>query len=351
MTAMAAGAVYLLAGGIPGSVVRIQTIPALTALAFSEWFLNAVLLTVVISLQTEQRISEIWKRDFIWQAPVSILGGIVGGGFLAFSYEGQGIFGILILLLPILSIGYSFRVYKNNMKGYVENLENLNNELQEINIDLLETLSGVIDAYDIYTYGHSRQVSTYAHAIAEKMGLSRDEQTILVKAALVHDIGKVGITDSIISKEGRLTEQEYQIIKRHSTIGAEIVGRMKGLRDLVPLIRSHHERWDGKGYPDGLTGEEIPLRARILSVADTLDVIISDRPYRSTRTFREAMEEMEKCTGTQFDPAVIKALFAVAAEKGPAFFKNSASTVDHTMPLKDKSPTIPRFLKKSMMNQ
>ena len=223
--------------------------------------------------------------------------------------------------------------------------------MYEINIDLLDTLSGVIDAYDLYTYGHSRQVATYARAIAEKMGLSPDEQTLIVKAALVHDIGKVGISDSIISKEGRLTDQEYQIIKRHTIIGAEIVGHMKGLKDLVPLIRSHHEHWDGKGYPDGLIKDEIPLGARILSVADTLDVIMSDRPYRTTRSFREAREEMVRCSGTQFDPDIIDALMVVAAEKGPAFFKNSAATVDHTVPLKDTSPTIPRFLKKSMMRQ
>ena len=270
---------------------------------------------------------------------------------LALTFEKLGIVGILIMLLPILSIGYSFRIYKNNMKEYVENLESANDELAEVNIDLLDTLSGVIDAYDMYTYGHSHQVATYAKAIAEKMGLPLSEQTILVKAALVHDIGKVGITDNIIGKEGKLTDQEYQIIKRHPIIGAEIIGHMKGLKDLVPIIRGHHEHWNGKGYPDGLIEEEIPLGARILTVADTLDVIVSDRPYRSTCTFREAREEMERCSGTQFDPAVIAALLAVAAENGPAFFKNSASSVDQHMQLKDPSPTIPRFLKKSMTNQ
>jgi HD-GYP domain-containing protein (c-di-GMP phosphodiesterase class II) len=164
----------------------------------------------------------------------------------------------------------------------------------------------------------------------------------------VHDIGKVGINDSIISKEGRLTDQEYKIIKRHTIIGAEIVGRMKGLKDLVPLIRSHHERWDGRGYPDGLVKEEIPLGARILAVADTLDVIISDRPYRSTRSLREAKEEMVRCSGQQFDPAVVDALMAVAEDKGPSFFRNSAATVDNAQPMRDASATIPRFLKKSM---
>jgi len=348
VTALVAGSAYALAGGIPGSMLRLQTIPALSLLAIVEWLVNALILMGVISLQTGQSLADLWKRDYAWEAPVSLLGGIIGGSILALTYETTGILGILVFLLPILAIGYSFRIYKNNMKEYVDNLETLNQELQDVNIDLLHTLSGVIDAYDMYTYGHSRQVAMYSQAIAEKLGLPQDFQAMLMKAALVHDIGKVGINDSIISKEGRLTDQEYKIIKRHTIIGAEIVGRMKGLKDLVPLIRSHHERWDGRGYPDGLVKEEIPLGARILAVADTLDVIISDRPYRSTRSFREAREEMVRCSGLQFDPSVVDALMAVAEDKGPSFFRNSAATVDNAQPMRDASATIPRFLKKSM---
>ncbi|MBI5934775.1 MAG: HD-GYP domain-containing protein [Chloroflexi bacterium] len=317
---------------------------AILGAAAIDAFVNIVILIGVISLQTKRNPREIWRQDFEWTIPITVVGYAIGGGILALAYGMFGILGTVIFLLPILSTSYAFRLYKNNMKVYVENLEGLNTELQETNLDLLESLSRVVDAYDSYTYGHSRQVAIYAQLIAEKMGLTPSEQSQLFKASLLHDIGKVGIKDTIMGKQGLLSEQEYQILKRHPIIGEEIVGRMKGLKDIAPIIRSHHERWDGKGYPDGLEKAEIPLGARVLAVADTMDAIISDRPYRPTRSFREAKEEIINCASTRFDPAVIEALIAVIEDKGPAFFKNSASTVDHMMPLKDKNPTIPRFV-------
>jgi putative nucleotidyltransferase with HDIG domain len=234
---------------------------------------------------------------------------------------------------------------------YVNKLEELNRSLDEANLGLLETLSAVIDAYDVYTYGHSTQVAVYAEAIAEKMGLTRDEQAAVVKAALVHDVGKIGVMDSIFSKEGLPTDEEWNLVQRHPIIGAEIVRRTKGLQELVPVVRHHHERWDGGGYPDGLEGEEIPLGARILALADALDAMCSDRPYRRTRSFKEVMEEIAKCSGTQFDPEVVKAFFAVAREKERDFFKNSATMVDRAVLVTGKGSASlgPRYLKKSMV--
>jgi len=188
----------------------------------------------------------------------------------------------------------------------------------------------------------------------------------------MHDIGKIGIPDSILFKPGKLGHDEYDVMKRHCALGRQIIEpisekewnilkthtrigesmlhvRSSSLLMLAARIaQTHHERWDGRGYPDGLVKEEIPLGARILAVADTLDVIISDRPYRSTRSLREAKEEMVRCSGQQFDPAVVDALMAVAEDKGPSFFRNSAATVDNAQPMRDASATIPRFLKKSM---
>jgi HD-GYP domain-containing protein (c-di-GMP phosphodiesterase class II) len=157
--------------------------------------------------------------------------------------------------------------------------------------------------------------------------------------------------DTIFSKEGPLTDEECNFVRRHPIIGAEILGRTKGLQELVPMVRHHHERWDGGGYPDGLEGEEIPLGARILALADALDALCSDRPYRRTRSLKEVMEEIIECSGAQFDPNVVKAFLAVAEERDRDFFKNSAVTVDKVLRkngVANVSKDL-RYLKKSMM--
>jgi putative nucleotidyltransferase with HDIG domain len=280
--------------------------------------------------------------------PLRVDGNIVGG--LDVCFKSLHLFTKDELdILGILAQQAAVAIHKAH---YVNKLEELNRSLDEANRGLLETLGAVIDAYDVYTYGHSTQVAIYAEAIAEKMGLARDEQAVVIKAALVHDIGKIGVVDSIFSKEGAPTDEEWNLVQRHPIIGAEIVGRMKGLQELVPLVRHHHERWDGRGYPDGLEGEEIPLGARILALADSLDAMCSDRPYRRTRSFEEVMEEIAECSGTQFDPDVVKAFFAVAREKGRDFFKNSAVTVDKVLRkngVASASHNDLRYLKKSMV--
>ena len=240
------------------------------------------------------------------------------------------------------------------MKGYVDKLEDMNLTLGEINLGLLETLGAIIDAYDVYTYGHSTQVATYAAAIVERLDLPPDEQARVVKAALIHDLGKVGIMDSIISKPGPLTDEEYNILKRHPVIGAEIINRMKGFQDLVPLVRHHHERWDGRGYPDGLEKDEIPIGARVLAMADSLDAMLSDRPYRPTRSMKEVVEEVTSCTGTQFDPVVVEAFFDVKATKPRDFFKNSAAFIDKSVLVNQMgyiSGGMRYFIKKDMLNK
>ncbi len=346
-----AGWVYVWSGGTVGSVAQVANAFPLLAAATTDVLVNLTLLILVIALQTRRSPVHIWQQDFQWATPIAIVGGLIGGAALAMAYEMFRLLGYVVFMLPILATTYSFRLYVSNMKVYVDQLERTNLALDEANLGLLETLGAVIDAYDVYTYGHSTQVAIYAQAIAEKMHLSLEQQAVIVKGALVHDVGKVGVLDAIVSKQGPLTEEEYNLLKRHTVIGAEIVGRMKGLQSLVPLVRHHHERWDGRGYPDGLAGDEIPLGARIIALADALDAMFSDRPYRPTRTYREAIEEVRRCAGRQFDPQVVAALFAVSQERGSSFFKNSAATVDRVLqttgrgsPGKDR-----RHLKKSVL--
>lgn len=346
-----AGMVFGLAGGETGRLQLPETLLPLILAVGTDVAVNLILLVGVISLQTGQSPFQIFRRDFQWGTPIMLFGGVVGGGVLALAYETFGYLGLAVFFLPVLSIGYSYRLYVTRTRVYVKRLEEVNASLDNANLGLLETLGALIDAYDIYTYGHSSQVAVYAGAIAEKMGLSREEQALIVRASLIHDIGKVGITDSILSKPGPLTEEEINYINRHPIIGADIIRRMEGMQQLVPLVRHHHEHWDGHGYPAGLAGQEIPLGARIIALADAIDAMSSDRPYRTPRGLEELRQEVIWCSGTQFDPQVVKAFLAVLEEKGGAFLKNSAAAVEKTVSsyLVDSSNRGVRYLKRSML--
>ena len=346
------GWVYLLTGGTVGDVMHASNILPILFASATDIFTNIALLLGVISLQTGDNPITIWKQDFQWAAQIGFLAEAVGGAALAMAYQMEKILGSLVFFLPVLTIGLSFRTYANNMRGYIDSLEELNNELNETNYGLLETLSAVIDAYDIFTAGHSSQVAVYAEALAKQMGLPPGEQELIVKAALVHDIGKIGISDDIIGKPGPLGPDEIILMRRHPTIGAEILGQTKGLKDLVPLVRCHHEKYDGSGYPAGLKTEAIPLGARIITLADCLDAMLSDRAYRPSLNLTDVIEYFRDNSGRHFDPQVVAAFFQMVAEKGPEFFINSSQVVDRNvllLKLGEEMVGAKRFLKKSAL--
>ncbi len=189
--------------------------------------------------------------------------------------------------------------------------------------ELLETLLNLVRAYDPDTLMHSLQVAVYANALAPRLALDWDEQTTLVRAAVVHDLGKTVNMKAIIAKPGPLTPAEYEVVKQHPDLGAMMIGQIPGARQLVPVVRHHHERWDGRGYPDGLARTQIPRAARILAVADTLDVLCSGRPYHAKLTLEQAKQEIVRCAGTQFDPDVVSALVDFMRESDPGLFRPS----------------------------
>lgn len=181
-------------------------------------------------------------------------------------------------------------------------------KLQTDNIQLYETIKALalaLDARDHYTHGHSQEVTEYAVLIAEKMKLSEEEIKNIRDAGVLHDIGKIGISDAVLLKPGRLTEEEYNQIKTHPVIAKKILEPVNLLTDKIPLIYHHHERFDGEGYPEGLKAEEIPLGARILAVADAYQAMVSNRPYRFALSKKEAIRELEINKGKQFDPAIV----------------------------------------------
>ena len=203
-----------------------------------------------------------------------------------------------------------FTTFANQVAIVVENAR-LFKEVEESYLGLLEALNVVVETRDFYTANHSHDVRKYALAIAEKMGVTSEEKEAISYASLLHDLGKIGIEERILDKPEKLTSEEFEKIATHSKIGADIVSHIKILKHLAPLILHLHERYNGKGYPDGLKGKSISLGSRILMVADAFSAMTSDRPYRKALLREEAISELKKNRGSQFDPEVVDAFLSV----------------------------------------
>jgi diguanylate cyclase (GGDEF)-like protein/putative nucleotidyltransferase with HDIG domain len=172
-------------------------------------------------------------------------------------------------------------------------------------------IASAVEAKDPYTYGHSKKVNIYTMALAEKIGLSSDDVSALSAAALLHDIGKVGIPDKVLNKKGKLNKEDWEAIKAHPKLGANIISNIPKLAPAVNSILYHHERWDGSGYPEGLKGEEIPLEARILAIADSFEAMTSARPYRPALALEEVVTELRQGAGLQFDPKLVEVFIEI----------------------------------------
>lgn len=200
--------------------------------------------------------------------------------------------------------------------------DNINiEEIQKSHLNLIHNLKLILEIKDAYTAGHSERVAEYSVLIGKEMGLDDKDINLLKTGGLVHDIGKLGVDDRILNSESRLTDEEYEIIKKHPVFGVEILGNSEIFKDLIPIVRSHHERYDGKGYPDNLKGENIPFLARIAAVADTFDAMTSSRSYRKALSNEIAKEEIAKNSGTQFDPNIAKVMVNILENKEEEIFK------------------------------
>ncbi len=189
-------------------------------------------------------------------------------------------------------------------------LESSLRELEEHSLGTLQALTTAVDAKDSYTASHSLNVTDFAVAIGRRLRLPEHDVVTLERASLLHDIGKIGVPEAVLLKPSRLDSAEFDRVREHSEMSARIIESIPFLSDLVPIVRHHHERWDGNGYPDGLKGDETPRLARILAVADAFDAMISDRPYRAGMRVVAARQELMRCRGIQFDPETVDALFA-----------------------------------------
>jgi putative nucleotidyltransferase with HDIG domain len=230
----------------------------------------------------------------------------------------------LIWTFLLVGTGAAYVIQLGMVRSMAHNLDETEAEVLEVNARLesslaqieehslgtLQALNAAVDAKDSYTASHCLGVTDYVVAMAAQLKLSKSDVELLERAALLHDIGKIGVPESILLKPARLTSEEFAVVKQHSASGGDIIESIPFLQNLVPLVRHHHEHWDGTGYPDGLTGEGIPRLARILSVADAFEAMTSDRPYRVAMSVERARCELLRCRGIQFDPEAVDALLA-----------------------------------------
>jgi putative nucleotidyltransferase with HDIG domain len=218
----------------------------------------------------------------------------------------------------IARLGTNFNYMAGNIEALVRRLKKALRQNQELFLETIKTLAAAIDAKDKYTRGHSDRVSSYSVAMARHLGMNQEAVFRVHIAAILHDVGKLGIRESILNKPGGLSDDEFEVMKQHPAIGAQIMSPIRMLKDIIPGIRNHHETWDGSGYPDHLKGEEIPMVARIIGVADTFDAMTTNRPYQKGMAFDYVASKMRSMAGSKFDPVVVDA-FAAAIEEGDIY--------------------------------
>ena len=290
-----AGLAYQYTGGIIGFQNFFEFIFPAALCALTYCFMNLILVTMVISLDQGSKFTAVWRTNFQEILPTYLAEAPLGF-LMAIIYVQIGVGGILLFFLPLLLARRSFESYTKMRKMYLETIR---------------ALVAAIDAKDTYTKGHSERVTQTSVALARELNLHEREIDNIEYAALLHDIGKIGIDERILGKNDVLTSEEFKKIKEHVIMGAKIIKPVEFLKDSYKAIYHHHERYNGDGYPDGLKGEDIPISVRIITVADAYDAMGSDRPYRKKLKQEKIMKELTEQSGKQFDPKVVKALISI----------------------------------------
>lgn len=284
------GLIYLGTGGRFGEFYLLQTIIILLI----GTFINTIIISLLMSFITQQKYTRIWisniRGTFLSSLAVGTLGIII-----ALAFIGYGYWAVILFFGPLLLARYSFKLYI---------------DMRNLYISTIQALNKTMEAKDPYTSGHANRVEEFAVGLAEFHGLPFNTVQDVKTAAILHDIGKLGIDDSILNKAGKLTQEEYALIMRHPSIGADIISNVDFLKKVTKMVKHHHEKYDGTGYPDGLAGDDIPIEACILAIADSYDAMISDRPYRKALSKEEALREIEIHAGTQFHPVLAKEFIA-----------------------------------------
>jgi len=288
----------------PVSNILLENHPLLLLVAASTYFIaNAGSIAAVISLTERRALRKILVDCYFWSFPYYLVGAGVAGAIAWFNHTFN--WETSLLLVPVVYLIYrSYRLYLGKLEDEKRHVE----EMANLHLRTIEALALAIEAKDQTTHDHLQRVRVYAIEVAKELGMEGSELEALHAAALLHDIGKLAVPEHIISKPGRLTPEEFEKMKIHTLVGAEILERVRFPYPVVPIVRAHHEKWDGTGYPMGLKATEIPLGARILSAVDYLDALASDRQYRRALPLQEVMQQLSAESGKAFDPKVVQVL-------------------------------------------
>jgi diguanylate cyclase (GGDEF)-like protein/putative nucleotidyltransferase with HDIG domain len=327
LASLAAAGVFT--AGFSGELAEIVYVIAGIAAGGAYFAVNMGLISLAVAVEGHERWWAVFKERFAWLATHYLVYGFIGG-VIWVGHGAAGLWALAVFAVPLLLMRKTQEAYLRHTQRSAQklrqaaetiqtqnvSLEHANKLLKERSTAAMESLSATVDARDAYTAGHSRRVQQLALAIGRELGLSQAELDLLGHAALFHDIGKLAIPDAILLKPASLTDEEWELMQRHADEGARIIDRLGFLNDAVPAIRHHHERFDGTGYPDRLKGEEIPLGARIIHVADALDSMLTTRIYRAARPAREALDELRQAAGSQFCPRCVAALERILPLEG-----------------------------------
>jgi putative nucleotidyltransferase with HDIG domain len=325
---VAGAAVFLAIAGTGDSVNAWWILAAPAAMAVN-YVISSGLVAISVGMEHREKILPLWREKYSWIFPYYLVFGLLGAA-LAAAYLGLGVVGILAFAAPPFMMRFAFSQYVSKTEQTVLELKQKNAELESANRNImamtrqltetydgtLEALVLALDARDHETKGHSFRVAQYVILMARHLGVDPDSQDWIdiQRGALLHDVGKIGVPDHILHKPGPLTPEEWTNMKRHPHIGHEMLKDITFLSGAANIVFAHHERFDGKGYPRGLANDEIPLGARIFTIADAFDAMTSDRPYRRGLTPEMAREEIVRHSGTQFDPDVVQTFLLVYEE-------------------------------------
>jgi len=276
---------------------------ALLVAAITHYGCNTAATSTIIGLTEDKPIARVWGESHLWLFPYYMVGAAVAG-LVHFLNRHIGWQSSLLVLPPIYLMYRSYRLYLGKLETEKRHAE----QVSSLHLRTIEALALAIEAKDATTGEHLQRVRVYAMELAKELGLSADETEALQAASVLHDIGKLAVPEHIISKPGKLSPEEFEKMKIHPTVGAEILEQVDFPYPVVPIVRAHHEKWDGSGYPNGLSGEAIPIGARILAAVDCLDALASDRQYRKALPLDEAMAKVAADAGKSFDPRVVAIL-------------------------------------------
>ncbi len=296
---MVANYIYVKMGGrfvLDNILVNFFQVMVFSLICF---FINLLLISILMSITTKKNVIFL----FISNVKLGLLNFIIMVPFgigLTYMYYQLSYFGVLLLLFPVMLVRFTFSLYVDAKTQYVQTVD---------------ALMRAVEARDKYTEGHSQRVGKIVEMIAREMKMNEFKIEMLNMASMMHDVGKIGIDDNILNKPGKLTDEEFNTIKMHPEIGYNILKDVKNLESIIDLVRHHHERYDGRGYPDGKGKDELSIDVFVIQLADAIDAMTTDRPYRKALSNEEVMFEIHKYSGTQFHPAVVEAYMSALKKR------------------------------------